>query len=86
MSLLIEQFANAHADSSLRPLEASKALGPVLATPSYAAYGAGVAVAFTLGIISDAVGHTEADEFGTEGLENGASADQLIHARVANLR
>lgn len=86
MSQSIEQFANARADSSLRPLQASKALGPVLATPAYGAYATGLAVSFTLGVISDAVGHTEADEFTTDGLEDGSSADQLIRARVDGLR
>lgn len=86
MTRSIEDFANANADATLRPLETSAALGPVLATPAYAAYATGVAVTFTLGLISDAVGHTEADEFVTDDLEQGASADQLIATRVDGLQ
>lgn len=82
----IEAFADARADATLRPLEVSSALGPVLATPAYAAYGAGLGIAFTLGIASDACCHTDADELSSEDLVEGASADQLLSARVTGLR
>lgn len=86
MTTSMEAFASAHADAELTPLKPSAALGPVLATPAYVAYATGVAVSFTLGIISDAVGHTEADEFAADDLEAGSSADELIRTRIDGLR
>ncbi|ONI61197.1 hypothetical protein ALI44B_12010 [Leifsonia sp. ALI-44-B] len=86
MTNSIESFANDFADSTLRPLELSPAVGPVLATPAYAAYATGVAVTFTLGIISDAVGYTDADDVLDGDTPEGASADQLIRARIDGLQ
>lgn len=86
MTNSIESFANDLADSTLRPLELSPAVGPVLATPAYAAYGTGLVVSFTLGIISDAVGHTDADDLSADELPEGASAEQLIQARIDGIR
>lgn len=82
----VEAMANSHADDVLSPLQLSSAVGPVLATPAYAAYGTGVAAAFTLGLISDAVHHGDGDEVSTEAVPTGASAGQLVEARLNGIK
>jgi hypothetical protein len=83
----VEACANRYADEVLSPLQLSSAVGPVLATPAYAAYGTGVAVAFTLGLISDAVHHGDGDEVSTtDQVPTGASAGQLVEARLNGIK
>lgn len=85
MTLSIEKFANENADSALQPLECNGPEGPVLATPAYAGYAAGLGVAFTLGLWNGQCCYTEADEFAPEDLEEGATADELLRARTDKL-
>lgn len=83
----VESFANENVDGVLNPLQVSSALGPVLATPAFAAYAATAAVAFTAGIISDAVESHHADEVSLTGpVPSAGSASELLGLRVTSIR
>lgn len=79
----VESFANEHADNVLNPLQVTTALSPVLATPAYAAYAGVAGLAFTAGLISDAVESHHAAEAKPAGpVPNNGSVGQLLGMRV----
>ncbi|OZM72624.1 hypothetical protein CFN78_13365 [Amycolatopsis antarctica] len=82
----VEAFANENADGVLNPLQVTTALGPVLATPAYAAYTAGAAAVFTAGLISDSVeDHHAAEVTPTGPVPAYGSVDELLGMRISSI-